>query len=523
MPKEWDVIVIGAGVGGLTAAARLVRAGLHVLVLEKSLHPGGTAYTYSRTGFTFPMGPLGFSTPGLVRDTLADLGQDHDLHFHRVHYKVVALGVSILFSLPFDQVKAGMAQCFPADSKGLKQFFHDMDKILSAINSDRETDRSFLEKVAEKSANEYLRGVIMDQRLRRILGSIGTRDAYTSLPLLAAQWNLMCNQGIWYPEGGMQSFCHRLTRAVTSNSTGNVGRGEIRFGEGIKKIRVIDGRVLGVALGDGAEIDARGIISNADYKTTFMKLVEMQHIPAPWYQAVAMAKQSGSVFQVCLGVEANGVDLSVFSDASRLIYRRHMTGVAQRDEVPDWKDAQVNPEAVAGQELEVSLWSHTDPGLAPDSGVVIVIRTEADHAHFRQYRPAEGQRNNAYREYKMQLAQALVREAGNLVPGLERAAVVTDVATPLTFEERGGRSQGAVAGWSWDYKDNPSHEPVELVQTPIHGLYMAGYQAYSALFMGGLPMAMASGSRAAEAFLQGIGPVNEARIPGAVGRDVSVN
>ncbi|MBW1858915.1 MAG: NAD(P)/FAD-dependent oxidoreductase [Deltaproteobacteria bacterium] len=523
MPKKWDVIVIGAGVGGLTAAATLVKTGLQVLVLEKSLHPGGTAYTYSRTGFTFPMGPLGFSTPGLVRDTLADLGQDHDLHFHRVHYKVLAFGVSVVLSLPFDQVKAEMTQCFPADSKGLKQFFHDMDKILSAMGSDKETHRSFLEEAGEKSANEYLRGLITDQRLRRILGSLGTRDAYTSLPLLAAQWNLMCNQGIWYPKGGMRSFCQRLARAVTSNSTGNPGRGEIRLGAGVKEIRVLDGRASGVTLGDGTGIDARGVISNADYKTTFMKLVKAEGTPDSWYRAIANAKQSGSIFQVCLGVEATGVDLSAFSDASRLIYRRHTSGVAQREDVPDWQSAEVNPEAIAGQDMEVSLWSHADPGLAPEGGVVIVIRAEADHAHFSRYRPAEGQRNGAYQDYKMRLGRALIQETASLLPGLEGAVVVMDVATPLTFEERGGRSQGAVAGWSWDYKDNPSHEPLELVQTPIHGLYMAGYQAYSALFMGGLPMAMASGRAAAEAFLQGTGPVHEVRIPGAVGPDISVN
>jgi phytoene dehydrogenase-like protein len=89
-----------------------------------------------------------------------------------------------------------------------------------------------------------------------------------------------------------------------------------------------------------------------------------------------------------------------------------------------------------------------------------------------------------------------------------------DVATPLTFEERGGRSQGAVAGWSWDFEDNSDYYPLELVKTPILGLYMAGYQAYSALFMGGVPTAMASGQRAAEALLQGAGPIEDARIPG---------
>lgn len=57
MFEKWDVIVVGSGIGGLTAAAHLVRAGLHVLVLERNPHPGGTAYVYHRRGFDFPMGP----------------------------------------------------------------------------------------------------------------------------------------------------------------------------------------------------------------------------------------------------------------------------------------------------------------------------------------------------------------------------------------------------------------------------------------------------------------------------------
>jgi phytoene dehydrogenase-like protein len=144
----------------------------------------------------------------------------------------------------------------------------------------------------------------------------------------------------------------------------------------------------------------------------------------------------------------------------------------------------------------------------------MIIRAEADHAHFAKYRPAPGHRDPAYREYKVRLGQALVRKAARFIPGLEHAVRVMDVATPLTFEERGGRSQGAVAGWSWDFEDNSDYHPLELVETPVFGLYMAGYQAYSALFMGGVPTAMASGQRAAEALLQGVGPIEEIRIPG---------
>jgi len=100
MGNEWDTIIIGAGLGGLTAAARLVGAGRRVLVLERNPHPGGTAYVYNRRGFSFPMGPLGFSHPGIVRSILRDLKVEDDLSLHRVHYRIRAFGCDVPLSLP---------------------------------------------------------------------------------------------------------------------------------------------------------------------------------------------------------------------------------------------------------------------------------------------------------------------------------------------------------------------------------------------------------------------------------------
>jgi len=73
---------------------------------------------------------------------------------------------------------------------------------------------------------------------------------------------------------------------------------------------------------------------------------------------------------------------------------------------------------------------------------------------------------------------------------------------------------GAVAGWSWDYEDFHDYQSRELIGTPIKGLYMAGYQAFSALFMGGVPTAMESGKWAAKAVLEGAPPTEKILIPG---------
>jgi len=517
MMKDWDTIIIGAGLGGLTAAAKLVKAGKRVLVLEKNLHFGGTAYTYQRNGFSFPMGPLGFSNPQTIQSILHSVNQDIYLVCDRIHYSLRAFGLMLCISLPFPQMVDELTRHFPEESNAIKHFFLDVDDVISSLQfSDTTSDSKSLDKKYQISVDEYLSRVIKDWRLQYILGSLGTRKPYTSFPLQAAMWNIMGKEGIWYPRGGFKQFCDSLAQTVTGKRKGTSKSsgvtGVIRLGTAVEKIQVDLGRVTGVVLADGTVVTSESVISNADYKSTFLNLLG-PNVSPDWYNAISKAKQAGSIFQVCLGVDLNKVDLSIFRDASRIIYRRNCGNMPPKEKT-NWNREEVDPDEIANQEIEVSYWSKDDEKLAPQGSAVIVIRTEAPYEHFSKFRLSSGARVPHYHDYKTGIAHALISEVRRIVPGLGETGSTMDVATPITFADRASRSQGAVAGWSWEYQDTGNNEPKELVLTPIKGLYMAGYQAFSALFMGGVPTAIESGYRAAEAVLKDTEPISEIRIPG---------
>jgi phytoene dehydrogenase-like protein len=103
---------------------------------------------------------------------------------------------------------------------------------------------------------------------------------------------------------------------------------------------------------------------------------------------------------------------------------------------------------------------------------------------------------------KEEMADALMSAASKVVPGLPKAVVVREVATPLTYKDRGHRSSGSVAGWSWRFGDYPGLRSFAV--TPVPGLLMVGLQSFTRLFYGGMGTALYSGRYAADIVLSGL-------------------
>jgi phytoene dehydrogenase-like protein len=115
---------------------------------------------------------------------------------------------------------------------------------------------------------------------------------------MADKWDtILIGAGI----GGLTAAAY-LAEAVARSGQIWVGREAVR-------IRVERGKVTGVGLKNGTEIDSASVISDTDFKNTFLRLVAREALPPAWLRAVSRARQTGSIIQVCVGVDTGKADL----------------------------------------------------------------------------------------------------------------------------------------------------------------------------------------------------------------------
>jgi Phytoene dehydrogenase and related proteins len=314
-------------------------------------------------------------------------------------------------------------------------------------------------------------------------------------------WDFMAEWGIWYPLEGIDVVGDLLAQRVRGLD------GIVALGRRVDRIMVDRGRVTGVVLADGAVVSAPVVVSGADYCHTMSDLLPPDAAAAEAGAGAARLPLTPSNFTVFLGVRRESVDLGAFRGHQLLVK------LEEGDPVP-WVDKQPRAEDFRRDEIWLCWWSRHQGSvhegaankvparLAPPGHEALVLKVMAPFAPFTPLDGGgRGRHAHDYYTRKERLADALVAAAEEIVPGLSEAVVVREVATPLTYRDWGHRSEGSVAGWSWRAEDAPEARSRSLVQTSVPGLYMAGLQAFTKLFLGGMGTALYSGQCAAEAVL----------------------
>lgn len=508
---KYDIIVIGAGVGGLTAAAKLASNKRKILVLEKIHHIGGTSHIFKRGEFIFPMGPLSFSYPKFVNQILKEIGVKENISYQRGHFQLISSNIDIIYSKPLLELQESLIERFPEEKNGLLKSFSILKKLTRTIKNIYDWNPDYLigkrrlkakknlegqnrknydlvKKYSKISSKKILDKYIQNSDLKRLLGSQGTYKPVMSMLHLAFMWNVMSEKGIWFPSCGIHGINELLYDVIISNG------GEVKLSTPVKKIMIKDECAQGVKTEGEKEYLANFIVSNADYKTTFLNMVSEKDVPQKFYNIIKENTYTGSEFCVYLGIDPVDINLSKVR-ADHLFFRENMNKVVINNENRDFKRFKT-------KEIEICFWSEKSKDFVPENKKSIILRVNFDYDLMKEWRLGVKKRKVGYYEYKKELARKLIEVVENVLPGLSKSIVTMEIATPLTYQDWGKRFKGSIAGWSRNLEKVESFNREILIKTPIKNLCMAGLYASKELFLGGYPTSMYTGNLTADYILE---------------------
>ncbi len=507
-----DVAIIGAGVGGLSCGALLAKRGKKVLAVEKIHHIGGTSHIFTRKRngkYFYPMGPLSFSHPDKVNSMLSEMGVNAEIKFKRSHFQLITPDIDIIYSQSLNTFQEDLKTRFPEDKEGIYKVFKILKNIINAIERVEEwhpeytSSSSFssdntsipekyrdqykiIKKYSEISSKKILDKYLSNNTLKKLLGSQGTYQPIMNMVHLAFMWNVMSEKGIWYPLIGIYGINELLKDIIVQN------KGEILLNTPVKEILIKNGEAIGIEAENGRRFKANWIVSNADYKTTFLNLIRAENVPNDHLQVIQESTYTGSEFCVYLAADRNKVDPSKLR-APHVFYRQNT------DRSSDGERKSKNFDK---KEIEICVWSEKEPDSAPEGFLSLILRVNMDFDLFKPWRTGMKQRKEGYYEYKERLAIQLIKVVDNIIPGFLNAYTIIDIATPLTYLDWGKRFRGSVAGWSRDLEKVKGFKSKILVETPIDRLFVVGIYSFLEPFLGGYPVSMYSGKLAAEYILK---------------------
>ncbi len=287
--KEPSVVVIGAGIGGIAAAAHLARRGMRVTVLEKNSNPGGRCSSFTRDGHHFDVGPTLFVMPLLYEAEFAALGTSvHEmLDLQRVDptYRLVFDDSSQLsLTSDFESMYAQLESIEPGSYKGFLRYMdeghhHYQLAMERLVNRNFRTASEFFSLsnlplvFSLKPLVQHYRNMSGYFKEPRLKAAFTFQDVYMGLsPFEApATFSMMSftelAHGAWYPKGGMIQVVEALMSIARQEGV------EFDFNKAVKRIEVNRNVASGVVLTGGQRLEADVILANADLPYVYKELL----------------------------------------------------------------------------------------------------------------------------------------------------------------------------------------------------------------------------------------------------------
>ena len=469
--ETYDTVVIGAGNGGLTAAAGLAQKGLKVLLLERHNIPGGCATSFCRGRFEFEvalhqLSGMGTSEkPGPLRMLLASLGVLDDLEFVEMKdlFSVSTTeGFRLTLKADKEEVISELEERFPHERAAIHQFF---DLVYAYANNmlaafffkDPAPSREkypVLYSHAFKPASEVLDEIFTDPVLKGVLsvywGYLGLPPNRLSFAYLAMLLFVYIEFKPFHIKGGSQALSNAIADRFISKG------GTVRFNCGAKRIIVEKGAVQGVLTDDGDRIQTKYVVSNASQVTTYAQLMEAADVPGSVFKEMGGRSLSPSAFTMFIGFDCEPDVLGITESTNFLI---------DSFEFDDRIFKRMRNVDITDETMVLSCYDVSDPDFSPAGTCQANIVTLKYGEPWMHIPPTQ------YHRVKFQCAKAMLRRVEAIFPAVRAHIEEVETATPLTHMRYLGHPNGAIYGFEQYTKDSMFFQPGRYA--PIEGLYFA--------------------------------------------------
>jgi all-trans-retinol 13,14-reductase len=523
--NEYDSIVVGGGIAGLTAAAYLAREGQKILLIEKNAECGGLVNSIERDGFRFDTGVRALEDAGIILPMLEDLG----IQLQTVR-SPVSVGVEneILHIEDLDSLndyRDLLCRLYP-ESEGeidavitvIRKIMKHMDVLYGIENpvfKDIKNDRDFLLKRLlpwlpkfmstvgrinrmNMPVEEYLDTLISNHSLKDIISQHFFRNTPTFFAL--SYFSLYLDY--FYPVGGTGKLAEAVEKKVLEYG-----------GSIIKETEIVQVSPEQNTLKDHkkAVYCYNNLIWAADLKA-FYRMIESNDLPQgiqAKFRAVKkkmMGHRGGdSVFTLFLEVDeplesfkkiAHGhFFYTPLKKGLGEVHRKELDGLlkrwetAEKTEILSWLDKFTRLNT-----YEISIPGLKDSGSVPEGKTGLIISLLAEYDLFRK-----AQESGWYDELKTEFEKRIIDVIANSVyPMLKGRIDKIFSYTPISIENRISSSEGAITGWAFEESIpvvNKIQHSDRSVKTPFRNIWQAGQWAYSPA---GVPMSILTGKLAAD-------------------------
>jgi phytoene dehydrogenase-like protein len=484
----YDCLIIGAGHNGLVCAIKLAKAGRSVVLLEAADQVGGAACTRE-----FAPGFRVSAAAHLLHLMPAELGAELKLETHGLSWAARNLATTLVGGEPVaaalgEGLSAADSRAYEAYRTRMRRFAAALYPILLAspprLGTTRWADRLALlrtawqvRKLGRRDMRELLRigGMNVFDLLQenfestRLKGALafdavlganfGPRSPGTVLTLLyrLAAEGAAGGGGLSQPVGGMGALSEALARAAAAAGA------TIRTAAAVDSIIVDNDQASGVILENGERIQARTVISNADPKTTFLKLLGAQYLDTGFVRRVKHIRSRGLVAKVHLALK----QLPKFDGVSTEQIGGRLLLAPSMEHLEHAYNHSKYGEFSAAPALEVTLPSVNDPALAPSGQHVLSAVV--------QYAPYD--LKGGWLAGREQFLNVVLDTLETASPGMRSSVLAAELLTPEDIEQ-----QFRISGGHWHHAELAFDQfmmvrPVPgaaQYRTPLPGLFLCG-------------------------------------------------